>query len=325
MMADLPEVTVIVVTYNHANYVLETLDSIAAQTLQPTKLILVDDASSDDTVQIVESWNEQHGGKATVLAHVTNTGLCRGLNEALNLVRTSLYAYISGDDRMAPQRLELQVKRWVDDGGRAAGVYSNARRIDEAGQELQPDYRTEHFWPEVLEGKVHAELLRRDWMPAASLLLSTEAVRKVGAYDERWFFEDYDLLLRLAREHRFLVVDEPLVDFRTLPTSLGSTRFNDGDTGFLAARVGIWSAQYGVTPEGDAWLRRSLPPLAIRLWRTGDHPEVAQAGLLATAEGPALNLRLRAAMISAGIHRQPRGLTALSALAGWARRHLRRR
>lgn len=94
-----------------------------------------------------------------------------------------------------------------------------------------------HDWPqsEDLEGRIHTGLLRQCWIPAASVLLSTEAVREVGGYDERWFFEDYDLWLRLAAHGEFLLVDESLVDFRERDTSLGSRRFVDADLGNLEA------------------------------------------------------------------------------------------
>lgn len=324
-MTGRPAVTVIVVTYNHSAYVAETLDSIRAQTLQPQRVIVVDDASSDGCLDAILTWRDTQNYALDVMGHVQNTGLCRGLNEALNLVRTPLYAYISGDDVMAPERLEKQVRRWVDDGSTAAVVYSNALRIDAHGEQILPDYRTEHIWPRVLEGAVHPELIRRDWLPAASLLLRTDAVRGVGGYDERWFFEDYDLLLRLAASHRFLVVDEPLVSFRELGTSLGSTRFTDADLDFLAARVGIWTAQFGVTAEGDSYLRHALPPLAIRLWQTGSRPELVRDALLASVDGPSVHLRVRSLLIRCGVRRQPRTLTLISRLAGWFRAHIRAR
>ncbi|MGA4507734.1 glycosyltransferase family 2 protein [Propionibacteriaceae bacterium G1746] len=320
-MGTLPEVTVILVTYNHAPFVAETLDSIHVQTLQPHRVLVMDDASSDGCADQVRAWRIAHSPDLELIAHVQNRGLCRTLNEALNTVQTPLYAYISGDDVMAPRRLEKQVQAWVRDGSQAAVVYSNATRIDEFGAELTPDYRTMHAWPEQLSGHLHTELLRRDWLPAASLLMNTAFVREVGGYDERWFFEDYDLLLRLAAGHRFVAVDEPLVSFRELSTSLGSTRFRDEDPDFLAARVGIWTKQFGVSSEGDAYLRHALPPLAIRLWASGRHTDVALAALESASQGrDAANLRLRAALIRLGVRKQPAVLSRLTRVAATLRR-----
>lgn len=317
-MTALPAVTVIVVAYNHGPFVAETLDSISRQTLAPARVIVVDDASSDGTLEAVQAWRDAHGADLDLIRHATNTGLCRGLNEALGTVRTPLYTYISGDDRMLPERLERQVTAWVEDGERAVAVYSDALRIDAHGAPVDPVYSERHAWPPTkdLTGDVFVELLKRDWIPAASVLLSTHAVRRVGGYDERWFFEDWALWLRLAASGRFLAVEEPLVEFRELPTSLGSQRFTDADNGFLAARVGIWTEALGVSPQGDEYLRVALPPLAIRLWRRGAHPGLARAALAGCAGPCDHNLRLRARLISLGMTREPRLMTLASTAVG---------
>lgn len=319
-MKTAPETTVIVVAYNHADFVVEALESVRAQSLQPSRVVVVDDGSSDETVRTVRGWAMQTGHPVELVHDGENHGLCRRLNEALATVETPLYTYLSADDRMRSDRLAKQVARWQESGERAVGVYSHARRIDRGSEPLLPEYRELHDWPrsEDLEGRIHTGLLRQCWIPAASVLLSTEAVRAVGGYDERWFFEDYDLWLRLAAQGEFLIVDESLVDFRELDTSLGSRRFVDADLGNLEARVGIWLKQVGVSEEGDDYLRIALPPLAIRLWRRGGDPALARAAFEAFPEQR--NLRLRAALIRAGMKKEPRVLTAASGAAGRLRR-----
>lgn len=322
-MSAVPEATVIIVAYNHADFVVDALESVRAQSLPPSRVVVVDDGSSDETVSTVRDWAAQTGHPVELVHDGENHGLCRRLNEALATVETPLYTYLSADDRMRSDRLEKQVARWREGGGRAVGVYSHARRIDRHGEALQPEYRELHDWPrsEDLEGKIHTGLLRQCWIPAASVLLSTEAVRAVGGYDERWFFEDYDLWLRLAAHGEFLLVDESLVDFRELDTSLGSRRFVDTDLGNLEARVGIWLKQVAVSEEGDEYLRIALPPLAIRLWRRGGDPDLARAAFEAFPEQR--NLRFRAALIRAGLKREPRLLTAASGAAGRLRATMR--
>lgn len=317
-----PAVTVVVVSYNHARFIQAALDSIKGQTLAASRVIVVDDASSDDTVEVARRWIEANGGPFELIAHPHNTGLCRGLNEALSLIDTPLYTYMSADDLMVPHRLESQVERWVEDGSSAVGVYSNARRIDADGVELLPDYRTLHEWPPSadLEGDIHTQLLRQCWLPAASVLVMTAAVREVGGYDERWFFEDYDLWLRLAAVGRFLVVDEPLVEFRELDSSLGHVRFSDTDLGFLEARVGIFAKQVGVSPAGDAYIRRAMTPLAIRLWKLGGDPGLVLDALeKAQRIEPSRQIALRVALLRRGVQRQPAALTAAERAASTAR------
>lgn len=308
-----PSVTVVIVSYNHASFVEEALESVRAQTTPPQQVIIVDDASSDATADVVREWLRRAQVDYRFVAHETNTGLCAALNEALALVSSDLYTYMSADDRMAPARLERQVQRWVQDGASAVAVYSNARRIDESGREIRPDYRTEHHWPDAdrLEGRIHTDLLRHCWLPAASVVVSTDAVRRVGGYDERWFFEDYDLWLRLSATGRILCVDEPLVDFREVQTSLGHQRFNAEDVGFLEARVGIFLKQVGVSSEGDAYIREAMTPLALRLWKLGGDPDLVRDALEAAERiDGSPTLRLRLLLLRRGVRRQPRVLSS---------------
>lgn len=312
-------VTVVIVCYNHERFVEELLDSVLAQTRAPERVLIIDDASDDSSVARIESWLARHPEAGyELVVHPQNIGLCRGLNEALATITTPFYTYVSADDRMVAARLELLIDRWVGDGHRAVAVYSNARRIDEGGKLLQPDYRTLHEWPSdpgALEGNIHTRLLHQCWLPSASVLVSTEAVRTVGGYDERWFFEDYDLWLRLAAHGRIICVDEPLVDFREVSTSLGTTRFRDDDAGFLAARVGILLKQVGVSDEGDAYIRVAMPPLAIRLWRTGEYRDLVVEALCAAMQvRPALGLGVRLALARVGVTREP---GVLRAFAWW--------
>lgn len=319
-----PAVTVIVVAYKHAEFVTDALDSIAAQTLPPTRIVVVDDNSPDGTADVAARWLESHVGTAELWRNTANKGLTRNLNEALAAVSTPLYTYMSADDRMHPDRLERQVQAWVDDGERASAVYSNAIRIDGSGQPLSPDYKAMH-WPDdlsTLQGHIHSLLLQSNWIPAASVLLHTEAVKAVGGYTEKWFYEDHDLWLRLAACGTFLLVDEPLVDFRELDTSLGHTKFNDRDTDFAASRVGILLDQLGVSAEGDRWARSLLPHRAMVLWRLGAHPELAAAGLRAGMVGPALGLRLRYLLIKLGVTREP---AMIGRSASWVHRQRDRR
>ncbi len=312
-----PEVTVIVVSYNHAEFVVEALDSIRDQTRPAARVLVIDDASTDDTPAVVRRWIAAHPGIAEFEPRGRNGGLCAALNTGLASVRTPLYTYLSADDRMAPNRLERQVTAWTTDGSRAVAVYSDARRIDRSGRELPPTYRVQHDWPaaDQLSGSIHTALLKHCWIPAASVLLDTAAVRAVGGYDERWFFEDYGLWLRLAADGQFLVVDEPLVDFRELSDSLGHRRFVEEDLGFLESRVGIRADHFGVSSEGDAYLRIALPPLAIRLWQRGGDPTLVRKALRKSARGVDLNLRLRSALIALGVSREPAVLTRVSTVA----------
>ncbi|WP_340640868.1 glycosyltransferase [Nocardioides zhouii] len=310
-----PEVTVIVVSYNHASFVTETLDSIRAQTYAPSRVIVVDDASTDSSAEVIAEWVARNGGAdIDLVMRAENQGLCRNLNDALATVDTSLYAYVSADDRMLPHRLELQVDRWVAGGGTAAAVYSDAHVIDEDGASTGEDWSQIQEWSQIgaLEGRdLFDDLLKFNWIPAVSVLLNTEAVRAVGCYDDALFYEDHDLWLRLSRYGEILCVREPLVEFRGLTSSLGSTHFHRDDARYQAASLHILLKNYGYSAAGDEHLREVMPVLAIRLWSAGVAPDLVGRALALTARGRSTpGLTVRRLLLRAGVKREPALLRA---------------
>lgn len=308
-------VTVIVVGYNHGDFVEEALDSVLSQTVRPERLVVADDASTDDSVEVIRRWTAQHPTlDVATLFHRSNVGLCATLNEALAMVETPLYTYLSADDRMLPHRLEVQVARWHEHDPRPPAVYSNAFRIDRDGQRLAPDYGTLNDWENVrsFEGDVHADLLRHNWIPAASVLLDTAAVRRVGGYNEDWFYEDHDLWLRLlAATGDVRCVEEPLVEVRELSSSLGATTFGTDSPLHLAARLGMLLDQLGVSDEGDDYIREVAPHLAALLWRTGERPDLVARAMRVPGTDRTFGRRLRSTLLRLGFTTEPRLLSAL--------------
>lgn len=305
-MPHLPEITVIVVSYNHADFVRDALDSVAAQTHVPAHIIVIDDASTDGSSSQIDSWASTSAISSHLVLNDQNRGLCRNLNAALALVTTPLYAYISADDRMLPHRLERQARRWADAGRSAVAVYSDAHRINYRGERLLPDYREVASWDDVpsLEGRIFDDLLAQNWIPAASVLLDTVAVVAAGGYDEELFYEDHDLWLRLARAGNILCVDEPLVEVRELASSLGATTFGDDSPKHQAARLRIMLKHFGASSGGDRYLGHQVPALAVQMWEGGDYPEIVASALTATNRGtrtPGIAARL--ALLRVGVNR----------------------
>lgn len=318
-MVERPEVTVVVVSFNHARFVTETLDSISAQTYAPARVLVIDDASTDDSASIIDAWAKTTHRESDVHLRSTNRGLCANLNDALARVTTPLYAYISADDRMLPQRLERQVQRWMNDGGEAVAVYSDALRIDGRGRRLTPDYGARNGWSGVpeKEGHLFEHLLRHNWLPAASVLVDTAAARSAGGYDDSLFYEDHDLWVRLARAGRILCVDEPLVEVRELDSSLGSTHFHDDGVKYQTARLHIMVKNFGVSPEGDSYLRHVMPVLAVRLWQAGSsHELVTQALALTSRRMATPGLAARLALLRMGFTGEPRMFRMARRLGG---------
>lgn len=268
-------ITVIIVAFNHAGYVRGCLDSTLRQDLLPERVLVIDDCSQDGTAEEVAAYIAdlpQDSPTVELRAHPENIGLCRSLNEALDSISTEFMAYISADDVMEPARFQRQFALIAQAGTDCAAVYSDALRIDEEGRPLPELFSDVHQWRSraCRSGDVYLELLADgNWIPAPSLLLRTAAVREAGGYDPELFYEDFDLLLRLARHHSIDVIDAPLVSFREVSASLGHTEFSFTNPRFLRAMVRIYQKNLGVTMTSDAVAVSRLKYWILRLWFAG--------------------------------------------------------
>jgi GT2 family glycosyltransferase len=191
---------VVIPNWNGARWLPGCLGSLAAQTLQPAEIIVVDNGSSDRSVELVRE-NYPH---LRVLELGRNTGFAFAANRGIEAARAELVALVNTDVELAPDWLERMV-RALEEDERAASVackmldLGDRGRVYDAGDVLRRDgvceqrgrFRTDdgryEARDEVFSACAGAALYRRD------------AVLRAGGFDERFFayLEDVDLGLRL--------------------------------------------------------------------------------------------------------------------------------
>ena len=104
-----PLVSVIVITYNSSNYVLETLESAKAQTYKNIELIISDDGSTDTTVGICKNWINQNKERFVAVKCITtgnNTGIAPNCNRGLKEAKGEWLKFIAGDDILMDSCIE---------------------------------------------------------------------------------------------------------------------------------------------------------------------------------------------------------------------------
>src|SRR6478609_9224875 len=104
-----PQVTVIVVSYNHERFITGCLNSISAQTFTDFELVIIDDHSSDDSAARARDWVARSGLSARVIVNDESRGICANLNLALRESDSEFVSYVSADDAYEPKKLERQV------------------------------------------------------------------------------------------------------------------------------------------------------------------------------------------------------------------------
>lgn len=223
--ASAPAVTVVAVCYNHERFVVECLESIRRQTFTDFELIVIDDKSSDASVGIISAWIEQHFPQATFIAHQTNIGLCKTLNEALALAKGEFIGLIATDDTWLEHKLERQVARLRELPADVALVFSDAEQMDEQSVTLPESFIQAHRPAGVGEDARFSQLADGNFIPAMATLIRRSALKEIGGYDERLSYEDYDMWLRLADRYTLAFVPGLVARYRIVSTSMVRTLF----------------------------------------------------------------------------------------------------
>ena len=191
----------IVLSYNQARFVLETLESVKAQTYKTTELIIVDDWSTDQSVVTIESWLQKNGIECTFIRHQKNQGVCKSINDALAVAKGKYISMIASDDAWLPDKILQQVEIMENQPDQVGVLYSDAYQMDENGSPLPMLFIEAHRpFPKMPSGDIHKTVLEANFIPAMGTLIRSKCYKKVGIYDESLFFEDWDMWIRISRE-----------------------------------------------------------------------------------------------------------------------------
>jgi len=213
----MPRVTVVMAVYNAAQFLHEALASVLAQTYRDFELIVVDDASSDSSLAIAESF---HDSRVRIIRHETNKSASLSRNDALAVARGEFVAIMDADDVCAPTRLERQVA-FLDAhplvGLVGCAVYDN---IDASGAVLHTSYAPE-------ENEAIQRIMMERWCFFHSSLMFRRALyEQVGGYRKEFEpAEDHDFILRILEHSQAHNLNERLVSYRLNPNGLSIARY----------------------------------------------------------------------------------------------------
>ena len=165
-----PDISVVIATYNGALYLKEQLDSILAQTVPPKEIIVVDDASSDDTVTILQSYTAKYTN-FRLLINEHNIGYVKSFEKGMLQAVSSFIALSDQDDVWMPHKLEQLVASL----GNHIAVYSDSMLVDEQGVSLgqkMSDKKNQLAYDNCLMYTIGA------WAPGHAMLFKKELVEK---------------------------------------------------------------------------------------------------------------------------------------------------
>ena len=254
----MPLVTVICLCYKHAPFVRLALDSVLAQTYAHVELIIIDDCSPDDSVQVIRQWLNEQKQTYTFLALEPNIGNCAAFNRGLSLAKGQYIIDLAADDVLLPNRIASQVAL-LETNPTAAATYSDALLIDEKGKALRTHYLRDKngaLLQPVPSGAIYQRLFEGHFVCSVTLMFRTETLRQISGYDETLAYEDFDVLMRLARTSPLLFQDQILTQYRVVQYSLSSKFYQRKQNKMLESTLVICQkamAMHRQPSEVEAW------------------------------------------------------------------------
>jgi glycosyltransferase involved in cell wall biosynthesis len=196
----MPRVSVIITTYNRADFVQEAIESVLNQTFRDFELIVVDDGSTDCTAEILHKW-----GKKIRSIRQENSGVSRARNTGIRLARGKYIAFLDSDDLWVQKKLEVQA-HFLDANPQFSGCYTDEVWI-RRGVRVNP--RNVHA---KYSGWIFDRCLPLCIISPSSVMLRRQVLDVAGFFDESLpVCEDYDLWLRIAGRFPLFFIDEKLI------------------------------------------------------------------------------------------------------------------
>ncbi|HWX19238.1 MAG TPA: glycosyltransferase [Candidatus Binatia bacterium] len=221
-----PLVSAVVLCYTQAKFVIECLEGVRAQQYPNLELIVNDDASKDDSANIIEAWLQKSNIPHLFLRSSKNQGLCRSLNRAFSHCHGKYICGIAADDVWLPHKLLTQVKLMEQLPEKVGVLYSDALQMDETGNLLPKRFMEANKSFSVMpQGNIEHTLWEDNFIPAMTTLVRRECYNRVGLFDEELFYEDWDMWLRIAHHFEFAYSGGVSAKYRLVSTSMARAQF----------------------------------------------------------------------------------------------------
>jgi len=203
-----PIISIVITTYNYAQYLPLAIESAIGQTYNSIEVIVVNDGSTDDTSEVISPYLNNQKFKYIKQA---NAGQANAKNTGIKNANGQLIAFLDADDIWEKSKLEKQVKLFHN--LKTGVVFSRARYINKRGEGLNYNLTMGYLTPR--SGNVTKFLFYDNFIPFSSSVVRRECFEKYGLFDETLEMAiDWDLWLRISTGHQFDFIDEPLLLYR---------------------------------------------------------------------------------------------------------------
>lgn len=305
----LPLVTVICLCYKHADYVQQALESVFFQTYPRLQIIIVNDASPDQSQAAIERFLKDYPQyqladqapkerEVQFLNFSENQGHCRAFNQAFAQAKGKYIVDFATDDVMLDERLERQIQVFEQLPEKVGVLFGNCLKINKKGEVKGYHYPVDDTLKAKQappSGEVYTDLLARHFISAPSMTIRREVLEQLEGYDENLSYEDFDFWVRSARHYHYHYQDEALTMKRILSKSASQRFYQKKDNPHLASTLQVCHKAAKLNQnekENEALAQRVA--YHLQLAALTEHRQLAQAfAQLWTALKPQQSLPLK--------------------------------
>ena len=209
----MPLVSVVMLSYNHEAFVSESIEGVLGQDFDDLELIIVDDASTDSSRQIIQKYAAQDP-RIRVLLHEANCGIAKTANDGIAAAKGKFVALNASDDVWTKNKLTKQLA--VAASNENLIVWSEGEVIDPNGQSIGKSFS--EFCRAVSRkksGDIWQELLGLNYIFGSTVLFKKRNLGDVRFDEGLIYLNDHKFYLELARQYQFYYIAEPLAKYRT--------------------------------------------------------------------------------------------------------------
>lgn len=209
-------VSVIIPVYNRENTIQRAVDSVLNQTYTDIEVLVIDDGSTDNSVQMLDKY--KNDDRVKVFCQKTNQGANAARNRGIMEAKGEYIAFHDSDDEWLPEKLEKQLKH-MEEGNFDVSFCAFKRHYDEAVQ-IIPDISQKLSSKEIRE-----KLKKGNIIGTPTLVIHRKVIQTVGMFDEEMpRLQDYEFVIRIAGKFEICFVNEALINEYELAGCISQNR-----------------------------------------------------------------------------------------------------
>lgn len=217
------KVSVICICFNHKPFIEDSIESVLKQTYKNFEIIIVDDASTDQSELTIQEIVKEHP-EIKFIRSEKNQGVCKAFNTALAHVTGEYIIDLAADDMLYPDRLENGINLFQELTADYGVIFSDAEWVDEEANHLY--FHSENFpHRSIPQGDIYKNLIELYFICSPSMMFRKEVIEKLKGYDEMLSYEDFDFWMRSSREFKYLYDRQVSVKKRKVKNSLSQQQF----------------------------------------------------------------------------------------------------